>query len=61
MSTNFSKEPGPALTIQKKLVFQTSCSFTKEDIKAIAVEGAIWPKALTRLAGSALQDGGVAP
>ena len=33
----------------------------QEDIKAkIAVEGAIWPKALTRcqgLAGSALQDG----
>ena len=32
-----------------------------EDIKAIAVEGAVWPKTLTAcqgLAGSALQDGG---
>ena len=36
----------------------------QEDIKAIAVEGAIWPKTLTGcqgLAGSALQDGGVPP
>ena len=33
---------------------------TKEEIKAIAVKGAIWPKALTGcqgLVGSALQDG----
>ena len=35
-----------------------------EEIKAIAVEGAIWPTALTicqGLTGSALQDGGVPP
>ena len=37
---------------------------SEEEYKAIAVEGAIWPKALTRcqgLAGSALQDGKVPP
>ena len=37
---------------------------SEEECKAIAVEGPIWPKALTRyqgLAGSALQDGGVPP
>ena len=37
---------------------------SKDDIKAIAVEGTIWPKALTRcqgLAGLALQGGGVPP
>ena len=37
---------------------------SEEEYKAIAIEGAIWPKPLTGyqgLAGSAMQDGGVPP